>query len=138
MLPYLRFHHIGIAVQNIERTVNQYIIGGGVVFSESDPIRSCPKSKYLFLEKQGMPCIELLEPVEETSPVTKILRNNGVTPYHICYETDDLGQTIVDLKARRFLVVVKPVEAVAIENRKVCFLYHKDVGLIELVEAKKS
>ena len=39
MLPYLRFHHIGIAVQNIERTVNQYIIGGGV-FSDSDPIRS--------------------------------------------------------------------------------------------------
>ena len=30
MLPYLRFHHIGIAVQNIERTVNQYIIGGGI------------------------------------------------------------------------------------------------------------
>ena len=85
-----------------------------------------------------MPCIELLEPVEATSPVTKILRNNGVTPYHICYETDDLEQAIADLKARRFLVVVKPVEAVAIENRKVCFLYHKDVGLIELVEAKKS
>ena len=52
MLPYLRFHHIGIAVQNIERTVNQYIIGGGV-FSESDPIRSCPKSKYLFFRKAG-------------------------------------------------------------------------------------
>lgn len=32
MLPYLRFHHIGIAVQNIERTVNQYIIGGGGIF----------------------------------------------------------------------------------------------------------
>ena len=52
MLPYLRFHHIGIAVPNIERTVNQYIIGGGV-FSDSDPIRSCPKSKYLFFGKAG-------------------------------------------------------------------------------------
>ncbi len=30
MLPYLRFHHIGIAVPNIERTVNQYVFGGGI------------------------------------------------------------------------------------------------------------
>lgn len=137
MLPYLRFHHIGIAVPNIERTVNQYVFGGGYFRAPTlfDPVQ---KVNICFLEKQGMPRIELLEPVEEISPVTKILRNNGVTPYHICYETDDLEQTIADLKARRFLVVVKPVEAVAIENRKVCFLYHKDVGLIELVEAKKS
>ena len=32
MLPYLRFHHIGIAVQNIESTVNQYIFSGGGIF----------------------------------------------------------------------------------------------------------
>ena len=138
MLPYLRFHHIGMAVSNIENTVNQYIFFGGGYFRTPTVFDPVQRVNICFLEKRGMPCIELLEPGEETSPVTKILRNNGVTPYHICYETDDLEQAIADLKARRFLVVVKPVEAVAIENRKVCFLYHKDVGLIELVEAKKS
>ena len=137
MLPYLRFHHIGMAVSNIESTVNQYVFGGGYFRTPTvfDPIQ---RVNICFLERPGVPRIELLEPVEETSPVTKILRGSGVTPYHICYETDDLEQAIADLKARRFLVVVKPVEAVAIENRRVCFLYHKDVGLIELVEAEKS
>jgi hypothetical protein len=35
---------------------------------------------------------------------------------------------------KRFLLVVKPVEAVAFNYRRVCFLYHKDTGLIELLE----
>jgi hypothetical protein len=28
----------------------------------------------------------------------------------------------------------KPVEAVAMSNKKVCFLFNKNIGLIELVE----
>lgn len=84
-----------------------------------------------------MPRLELLEPAGSQSPVTKILRNNGVTPYHVCYEADDLARAVADLKARRFLVVAKPVPAAAMGNLKVCFLYHKDVGLVELVETKK-
>jgi methylmalonyl-CoA/ethylmalonyl-CoA epimerase len=137
MLPYLRFHHIGIAVRNMEYTVCQYIIGGGYLKTPTvfDPVQNV---NICFLEKSGMPRVELLEPVDEGSPVTKYLHNNGVTPYHICYEADDLEQAVSDLRKRRFLVVVKPVEAVAIDNRRICFLYHKDVGLIELVEAKKS
>ena len=35
----------------------------------------------------------------------------------------------------KYVIVSKPVEAVAIHGYKVSFLYHKNVGLIELVEA---
>lgn len=136
MLSYLRFHHIGIAVHNIEHTVCQYINGGYLrTLTLFDPVQDV---NICFLEKAGMPRVELLEPAGKDSPVTKILHDNGVTPYHVCYEADDLGQAVSDLRKRRFLVVAKPVEAVAMDNRRVCFLYHKDVGLIELVEAKKS
>lgn len=135
MLPYLRFHHIGIATFDIETTGSEYQHAGYAKSpTVSDPVQDV---KICFLEKPGMPRLELLEPADGNSPVTKILRGNGVTPYHMCYEADDLGQAVSDLKKRRFLVVAKPVEAVAMGGRRVCFLYHKTVGLVELVESEK-
>ncbi len=32
------------------------------------------------------------------------------------------------------MVVVKPIEAIAFDNRRVAFLFNKDAGLIELLE----
>nr|WP_314779289.1 VOC family protein [uncultured Treponema sp.] len=81
-----------------------------------------------------MPMIELIEPIDETSPVYKILQKSGVTPYHICYEVENISDTITELKREKFIPLSKPVEAVAMSNKKVCFLFNKNIGLIELVE----
>lgn len=81
-----------------------------------------------------MPLVELLSPADDKSPVVQILEKNGVTPYHICYSVDDLEEAIKSLRKLRYMVVSKPKPACAIENRRVAFLYHKDMGLIELVE----
>ena len=82
-----------------------------------------------------MPTIELLAPVDEKSPVNRTLATSGVTPYHICYETTDIESTVKELRKKQFVCVSKPVPACAIQNKRVAFLYHKDVGLIELVES---
>ena len=132
MLSSFRFHHAGVAVKDIDRTAAHYIEAGyrktPTIYDPMQKVNIC------FLEKEGMPTIELLEPVDGTSPVDRIVDNNGVTPYHFCYEVDDIEQAIVELRTRKYLVVVKPVNAVAIDNRRVCFLFHKDVGLVEIVE----
>ena len=89
-----------------------------------------------FLNKAGMPRIELLAPIDENSPVNRILQTQGVTPYHICYEVDDLEQAMVVLrKELKFMKVSKSAPACAIDNRRVAFMFRKDVGLIELVES---
>lgn len=41
---------------------------------------------------------------------------------------------LIFLKQNRFIVIKKPSNAIAIQNRKVAFLYCKECGLIELVE----
>ena len=129
----LRFHHIGIACHDIEAT-KPFYVALGYVASETveDPIQNI---FICFLDKLGMPKLELLAPVDEQSPVNRTLAASGVTPYHVCYEVEDLDATIKELKGQRFIRVSKPVPACAINNRRVCFLYNKDVGLIELVEA---
>lgn len=133
MLETMKFHHIGVAVKDISATATVYVAGGyrqsEVIFDPEQNVNIC------WLTKDGMPVVELLEPVNDTSPVNKTLEKNGVTPYHTCYVVDDIDNAVKELRKMKYVIVSKPVEAVAIHCCKVCFLYNKNIGLIELVES---
>ena len=122
-----------MAVNNITATAMEYMNGGyrqsEILFDPVQNVNIC------WLTKDGMPTVELLAPVNEASPVNKILEKNGVSPYHICYEVNDIDSVIKDLRKQKYVLVCKPVPAVAIHNCRVCFLFSKHVGLIELVES---
>jgi len=132
MLADFIFHHIGIATPSIKETAGLYIDAG---YSMSEIIfDSIQDVNISFLSKDNMPTIELLEPINETSPVLNIIKNSGVTPYHICYAVKDIEDAIKRLKQLKYIPLSSPVNAIAMYNRNICFLFNKDVGLIELVE----
>jgi methylmalonyl-CoA/ethylmalonyl-CoA epimerase len=137
MLPDFQFHHIGIATGSIKNTAQYYLDAG---YSISDTIYDPIQNVYIaFLDKIGMPRIELIEPNasidnKANHPVSKIIDKSGVSPYHICYEVANIDNAINELKKKKFLPLTRPINAVAMDNKKICFLYNKDVGLIELVE----
>ena len=58
----------------------------------------------------------------------------GTTPYHICYMVENMEAAVATLRSQRYVLVRKPEPAVAFDNRRVAFLYNKQVGLIEIVE----
>ncbi|WP_305156540.1 VOC family protein [uncultured Muribaculum sp.] len=128
----INFHHFGIACKEIDKTADAYAqIGyskGDTIFDPLQNINIC------FLTHPEMPLVELLSPVDETSPVVLILEKNGVSPYHTCYAVDDLDVAIKAFRRLRYVVVSKPKKACAIAGRRVAFLYNADMGLIELVE----
>lgn len=130
----LDFHHIGIACRDIEKTSRFYIEQGYAPAPiVNDPllhVRVC------FLEMKGQPRLELLEPLDEQSPVNRTLESSGVTPYHMCYEVQSIESAIASLRAsHRFLLVKGPLPACAMGNRRVAFMFQKNTGLIELVES---
>lgn len=136
MDEFLFFHHIGIACRDIDKSKVFYVDQGYTAAPTTlDPLQ---RVKVCFLEKQGAPRLELLEPVGEDSPVARILAASGVTPYHMCYEVENLEDAIARLRARRFLLVNSPVPACALGDRRVAFMFQKDTGLIELVEASQT
>jgi methylmalonyl-CoA/ethylmalonyl-CoA epimerase len=125
------FHHIGIAVRSIQATATLYAEAGyHATNSIFDPIQNV---NIAFLQKAGSPLLELVEPVDKTAPCYGILKKVGVSPYHFCYEVNDMQYCIEKLKEKDFKTIVEPVNAIAFNNRKICFLYHIDVGLIELL-----
>lgn len=131
MLQNFKFHHIGVATNNIDNTSSHYV-EAGYIKSETvyDPIQNV---NICFLQKREMPLVELLEPVDEKSPVFKIVKASGVTPYHCCYLVDNIVEAIADLRKKGFVPLSKTAPAIAIEGKEICFLYNKDVGLIELL-----
>lgn len=133
MLENMKFHHIGVAVKDIEKTASVYVVGG---YNQSktyfDPVQNV---NICWLTKEGMPTMELLAPVDETSPVCKTLEKNGVMPYHTCYIVDNIEAAIAELRKMKYVIVSRPEVAPAISYSKVSFLFNKNIGLIELVEA---
>ena len=127
-----RFHHIGYAVRSIEETSSFYTKSGYVL--SNSVIDLIQNTKIAYLTKAGMPDIELVAPINELSPIIKTLDKVGVSTYHVCYEVDNLEMAVQELRNNNFIALFKPVPAVGLNNHRICYLYSKQVGLIELVE----
>lgn len=135
MIKQNRFHHIGYAVNNIDDTSVYYLSQGWKLSQKV--VDEIQNAQIAFLSREGEPLIELVAPINAESPVNKTLMKSGVTPYHICFEVDDIDAAILEMKKMKFILLFKPVEAIAINNRRICYLYSKKNGLIELLEMEK-
>ena len=125
-------NHIGVATRNYKETAAFYESAGyHEVVGGYDPYQNVYG---YFYEADDMPTIELLAPYDEKSPINKILEKNGVTPYHLCYNIScTIEEAVKELKSERFMVISKPTYSDNLKGR-VCFLFHKEVGIIELFE----
>lgn len=129
-------NHIGYAVRDINKTAQLYVNAGWTLSKIYD--EEIQRTRIAFLYKEGFPTIELVSPLKEgeSSPVDNFLQKIGNTTYHICYDVDDIEQAVEDLFDEGFKPLFMPVESVAMDGHQICYLYHVDVGLIELVSTK--
>ncbi len=123
--------HIGYAVKDLD-SAREYFKALGFDFSvdEEDLLRSV--NVCVATDSKGFR-IELLTPAKEKSPIDSYLKKIGPTPYHICYETDDMDNSISELLKCGFTLLSKPDVSVPLKG-KVCFLYKIEIGMIELIE----
>ncbi len=71
------FHHIGIAVSEIESTLSFYKVMG---YKYTKPVLDSEQDVYVSVltsSKEGMPRIELLAPASDKSPILSILHKMG-------------------------------------------------------------
>jgi methylmalonyl-CoA/ethylmalonyl-CoA epimerase len=122
------FHHIGVAVANIEESIDSFCQSFSDMKIESDIVYDPHQKVRLVLLACGGSMMELVE--GET--VSNMLKK-GKTYYHICYEVENIKRTIDNLSG---IVMVKPpLPAVLFNGREVAFVYHNILGLIELLES---
>ena len=79
--------------------------------------------------------IELLQPTDDQSGVARYLQKQGPGMHHICFEVDDIEETLVRLKAAN-VPLIDETAKVSADGKKLAFIHPKGTNgvLIELYE----
>jgi len=125
----MKVHHVGIVVKDIEKACLLYR-GLGYVQVDSIIEDNVQHNRLLFL-KNGELLVELIEPINSSSPVYNP-RNLGY--HHICYEVEDLDKAIFSFEdAGLGKIFTDKITAPAFNGRKVVFAILKNGTIIELL-----
>ncbi len=91
-----KIDHIGIAVRDLDRSVEIYrdIFGFELLEVEDVPSQKVKVAKF----NVGGVHIEFLQPLADDSPISKFLEKKGEGIHHIAYYTDDIDGLIEDFK----------------------------------------
>ena len=124
----IKFHHIGIATENIENTI-KYLKNIMNIKNISETVYDRNQDANLcMLTLEGGAKLELVS----GKIVEKIVKKRQFL-YHTCYETENITEEIEKLKKLGGFIVSEPKEAILFNEKKVAFLM-TDLGLMELVE----
>jgi len=139
-----KLHHIGIVVADISETAKAFKSIGlyNRTRPESDPIQRVSASFIDLIAGQDI-FIELVEPTDESSPVTKFLKSRGGGLHHLCFEVHDLEKVSANLVNDGFRMVTAPVKCQGFDKSfvnkggkksKIAFFLTQGKLLIELLE----
>jgi methylmalonyl-CoA/ethylmalonyl-CoA epimerase len=128
----LSVHHYGLATIDMQRSMDFFnslgYSAGEIVI---DPIQ---KVKLVFVLRPGEPAIEIICDLDDTGPTKNIISKSGSGFYHVCYEIDNIEESIEKFRKLGFMLRHKLVPATAIQDRKIAWMYNRSVGLVELLE----
>ena len=135
----MKMHHIGIAVADIKKSKEMYEYLG--YCCEREEIIDINRNlRILFMINNGHR-IELLQSYDASkqSPIDNFIDSmNKQLIYHTCYEVDNIEKTIFELESQKYVVIDPLEEAPALDDRRVCFLINRNVGIIELLEMRNN
>jgi len=132
-----KINHVAIAVKDLEEATLFYQNVLGINLSGVEVV-TAQKTKVGFL-KIGESNIELVQPTEPDSPLTKFLETKGPGIHHLCLEVDEIEAEIKGLLEKGATMIDQKPRSGA-HDSKVAFIHPKSSNgvLIELVELPKG
>jgi methylmalonyl-CoA/ethylmalonyl-CoA epimerase len=131
-----RLEHIGIAVRNLEESNALFakLLGKEhykIEVVESEGVRTS------FFELGGVK-IELLEAIDDNSPIAKFIEKRGEGIHHLAFEVNDLKKEIDQQELNGF-TPIHNVPKNGADNKRISFLHPKTTNgvLIELCQEEK-
>ena len=130
-----KINHIAIAVPNVKEAALKWQQALNMKKSEIIVLEE-HGVKVVFLEFSNLK-IELVEPLNNKSPISKFLEKNpkgGM--HHICYEVEKITETINSLKNKNINILGDWNPKIGAHDKPVIFLHPNDLSgtLIELEE----
>ncbi len=123
----LRFHHLGIAVKDLEKSIAQIrALGYQISDNVYDPAQD---ASLIFCKHSSMPSLEL---IYNPDRFKSILKGQDFVIYHICFETHNINKALSNFE--RKVTIKKPCPAKLFNNREVSFFKIDGLGIVELLE----
>ena len=128
----MKISHVSVAVKDITKFNQLFSHLFGVNFTAPKTLND-QKVKLSFGETEGSK-LEVISPSSPDSSVAKFLEKRGEGLHHICFEVEDLGRVLADLKTKGVEVIGEP--KLGGSGKKIVFLHPKSTGgvLVELKE----
>jgi methylmalonyl-CoA/ethylmalonyl-CoA epimerase len=128
-----KIEHIGIAVNNLEQSVDLYEKLLGIANYKREIVESEGVDTAFFLV--GGNKIELLSALNDASPIAKFIAKRGEGIHHIAFDVDDILSEMKRLKEEGFVLLNEEPKRGA-DNKLVCFIHPKGTNgvLIELCQ----
>lgn len=131
-----KIEHIGIAVKNLEASnlVFEKLFGEAPYKEEVVESEGVKTSFF----KKGPNKIELLQAINDESPIAKFVEKKGEGIHHIAFDVSDIVSEVERLKGEGF-VVLNDLPKKGADNKLVVFLHPKSTNgvLIELCQEVK-
>ncbi|WP_281541733.1 methylmalonyl-CoA epimerase [Maribacter aestuarii] len=128
-----KIEHLGIVVKNMEASnlLFEKLLGAAPYKQEEVASEGVRTSFF----KNGPNKIELLEALDDNSPIAKFLEKKGEGIHHVAFEVDDIVAEITRLKAEGFTVLNETPKSGA-DNKLVAFVHPKTANgvLVELCQ----
>lgn len=134
-MKILGLEHIAIAVQNLDTAAPFW--KQVLKLHHQGQARVEDQGVTTDIYDTGRGKVELLEPLDENSPVARFLAKRGPGIHHLCLEVDDITSFIKELKAANVNVIYDPPR-VGAEDCLVTFIHPRSTGgvLVELVQQR--
>ena len=132
----MKLHHLAIVVADIKRSAEFYKKLMNITpLSEiiHDPEQKV-RVQFFAGEILGPLQLELLTPDSDDSPLALALKKGG-GPNHLCFEVADLDQALDLARKQGSRTICEPVQASAIANRRIAFVFTPDQQIVEFLEA---
>ena len=131
-----RLNHVAIAVPDLEAATTTYRDTLGATVSEQK-VEQEHGVTVVFVELPNTK-IELLHPLDESSPIAAFLNKNpSGGMHHICYEVDDIIKARDQMKSEGARVLGDGEPKIGAHGKPVLFLHPRDFcgTLVELEQA---
>jgi methylmalonyl-CoA epimerase len=128
-----QIHHVGVAVANLDESIEIYrrALGAELVHratSDSEGID-------VALLRVGSDEIELMSPLRDDSPVGKFMTKRGPGLHHVAYGVPDIDAALAEARGAG-LELVDAQPRIGLNGRRIAFVHPKSMSgvLTELVE----
>lgn len=128
-----KIEHLGIAVKNLEQSINLFEKLLGIPCYKTETVESEGVTTAFF--RTGENKIELLEATHADSPIAKFIDKKGEGIHHVAFDVDDIHAEMKRLKNSGFQLLNEEPKRGA-DNKLVCFIHPKSAGgvLVEICQ----